>query len=110
MKSALLSSFYVAMIWLLTAATSVTATDDSRRLYTQAADGSISIRSDINEQEQEELRQTAVNLLAALYERRILPFSSPRYPHQRGVLDRGPLESFLDVAAQHVQALQPLEQ
>ena len=109
MKSVLLSSFYVALIWLLTAATAAAA-DDSRRLYTQAADGSISIRSDVNEQEQEELRLTAVNLLAALYERRILPFSSPRYPHQRGVLDRGPLESFLDVAAQHVQALQPLEQ
>ena len=74
----------------------------SRLPFKRSADGNLHIPQDLSEEENEELRQTIVHLLGTAYERKILPFSSPRYPHRRGVLDRIPMERFMDEAIRHM--------
>lgn len=79
------------------------------RLFVREANGGVSIPENLDESGQEELRLLVVNLLSKMYERKILPFNSPKYPHKRGVLDRLPMERFLDEAAGHMGAVE-LEQ
>jgi hypothetical protein len=74
----------------------------SRLPFLRASDGSINIPQDLSEEENEELRQMIVSLLGTAYERNILPFSSPHYSRRRGVLDRLPIEHFMDEAVRHI--------
>ena len=75
------------------------AEDRTRHLFVREANGDVSIPDNLDEGGQEELRVLIVNLLAKMYQRKMMPFNSPKYPHKRGVLDRLPLERFLDEAA-----------
>ncbi len=79
-------------------APSISASNEA--LISLLPDGSVSLKhGELSESEKEGLRKTAVSLLHELHERKILPFSSPRYPHTKGVLDRVPFERFIDHAA-----------
>ena len=89
--------YLVCVLFLL-----ITKASCSRLPFKRSTDGHLHIPQDLSEEESEELRQTIVQLLGTAYERNVLPFSSPRYPHRRGVLDRLPMERFMDEAIRHM--------
>ena len=80
----------------------IAKTSCSRLPFLRSTDGTLHVPQDLSEQESEEFRQNIIHLLGLAYERNILPFHSPRYPHRRGVLDRLPMERFMDEAIGHM--------
>jgi len=75
-------------------------------LWSLGKDGSAKLEADLSEAEAELARKTAVNMLAALYERELLPFKTKNYARTKGVLDRVPLEQFMRVSSRHLAGVE----
>ncbi len=73
------------------------------------SDGSVALASDLNADEEEHARTIVVRMLAALYERDLLPYRTRNYARRKGVLDRVPLEKFMALASDHLRALGELD-
>jgi hypothetical protein len=65
-------------------------------------DGRMVLAGDLTEEDAEAARKTVVTMLDQLYQRGLLPFKTRNYARTKGVLDRVPLERFMDAASHYL--------
>jgi len=77
-------------------------------LFEVMNDGSVKLSDNLNADDKEKLRKVVVSLISNMYQANLLPFDKTNYAKKRGVLDRAPLEVFMDVASKELGD-QPLQ-